>query len=698
MGALTRAYDWAGTPLGPPSQWPLSLRTTVNIVLNSRFPMFLWWGPDLIQFYNDAYRPSLGVNGKHPTALGQRGEECWPEIWPIIKPLLDQVLAGGEATWNEDQLIPFYRNGQIEDIYWTFSYSPVYDHNGEVAGVLTVCQETTRQVIAQRHLNLNQDRFQRLIEQDPVAMALFSGPQFVITMANERVLEYWGRTREQVMGRPLFEALPEASGQGFEELLTGVFTTGERFVAKELSVLLERSGELEPTYIDFVYEPFYEPDGRISGIMVVCTEITEQVVARHRMEASEARFRSLIEEAPVATCLFVGRNMQIEVANDLMLGYWGKDKTILGKPLQEGVPELMGQPFLAILDRVFTSGETYKAQNMPAELQIDGKLGTYYFDFTYKPLIDGAGEVYAIMDMAVDVTEQVLSGIKLKESEERYRKLSQQLEQQVLHRTQELATLNEALETTIKQLSEANNLLTLSNEQLQTFAYAASHDLQEPLRKIQQFSTMLKVRYAPSAGDEILYLDRMQAAAQRMSLLIEDLLSFSRLSYQPSLSMTTYLNEVVESVMSDLELRIAETGAHITVAPLPTVSGDPTQLGQLFQNLLTNAIKFSGSGRVPVIHISAHEVRDYQLPPGVLPVWPSKSYHRIDVQDQGIGFDEKYLDRIFQVFQRLHGRSEYPGTGIGLAICVRVVQNHGGAITARSMPGQGATFSVYLPG
>lgn len=698
MGSLTRAYDWAGTPLGPPSQWPLSLRTTVNIVLNSRFPMFLWWGTNLIQFYNDAYCPSLGLNGKHPTALGQRGEECWLEIWPIIRPLIDQVLVGGEATWSEDQLIPFYRNGQIEDIYWTFSYSPVYDHNGEVAGVLTVCQETTRQVIAQRHLKINQDRFQRLIEQDPVAMALFSGPQFVITLANERVLEYWGRTREQVMDRPLFEALPEASGQGFEELLTGVLTTGERFVAKELSVMLERNGVLAPTYIDFVYEPFYELDGRISGIMVVCTEITEQVLARHRMEASEARFRSLIEEAPVATCLFVGRTLQIEVANELMLGYWGKDKTVLGKPLEEGVPELVGQPFLAILDRVFTSGETYKAQNMQAELQIDGKLGTYYFDFTYKPLFDAAGKVYAIMDMAVEVTEQVLSGIKLKESEERYRKLSQELEQQVLHRTQELATLNEALETTNKQLNVSNNLLTSSNEQLQTFAYAASHDLQEPLRKIQQFSTMLKVRYAPSSGDEILYLDRMQAAAQRMSILIEDLLNFSRLSYQPSLSMATHLNEVVERVMSDLELRIAETGAQITVAPLPMVSGDPTQLGQLFQNLLTNAIKFSGSGRVPAVRISAHEVMADQLPPEVLPVRPSKLYHRIDVQDQGIGFDEKYLDRIFQVFQRLHGRSEYPGTGIGLAICVRVVQNHGGAITARSQPGGGATFSVYLPG
>lgn len=117
MGRLTRQFDWTTTPLGPPEQWPQSLRTTVSILLNARFPMFLWWGPDLIQFYNDAYRPSLGDNGKHPKALGQKGAACWPEIWPTIKPLIDSVMAGGDATWHEDQLVPIYRNGRLEDVY-----------------------------------------------------------------------------------------------------------------------------------------------------------------------------------------------------------------------------------------------------------------------------------------------------------------------------------------------------------------------------------------------------------------------------------------------------------------------------------------------------------------------------------------------------------------------------------------------------
>jgi len=147
MGELTRSFDWSQTILGSPEGWSQSLLTTVSIILNSKFPMFLWWGPELIQFYNDAYRPSLGeAGGKHPKALAQRGEDCWQEIWPVIKPLIDQVLAGGESIWSEDQLIPIYRNGKLEDVYWTFGYSKVSDETGNPAGVLVVCNETTDQV------------------------------------------------------------------------------------------------------------------------------------------------------------------------------------------------------------------------------------------------------------------------------------------------------------------------------------------------------------------------------------------------------------------------------------------------------------------------------------------------------------------------------------------------------------------------
>jgi len=147
MAQRTREFDWSSTPVGLIDNWPQSLRTTVSIMLRSKFPMFIWWGPELIQFYNDAYMPSMGNDGKHPAALGQRGEECWPEIWPVIYPLIKQVMDGGEATWSEDQLIPIYRNGHLEDVYWTFSYNAIISERGTVGGVLVVCYENTEKMV-----------------------------------------------------------------------------------------------------------------------------------------------------------------------------------------------------------------------------------------------------------------------------------------------------------------------------------------------------------------------------------------------------------------------------------------------------------------------------------------------------------------------------------------------------------------------
>ena len=152
-GELIRRLDWAGSPLGAIETWPIALKTALGIMLNSRFPMFLWWGPELIQFYNDAYTPSFG-QGKHPQAMGQRGRDCWGEIWPIIWPQIDDVLVRGKASWNEDQLVPILRNGRLEEVYWTYGYSPVFDDQGAIGGVLVVCTETTSRVLAARRVHV----------------------------------------------------------------------------------------------------------------------------------------------------------------------------------------------------------------------------------------------------------------------------------------------------------------------------------------------------------------------------------------------------------------------------------------------------------------------------------------------------------------------------------------------------------------
>jgi len=164
MGELIRSKNWSATSIGTPGNWPQSLRTTLNIILNCKFPMFLWWGPELICFYNDAYRPSLGDNGKHPVILGMPAKDAWAEIWEIIQPLIDTVLATGEATWSEDQLVPIFRNGKVEEVYWTFSYSPVMDEFGKVTGVLVTCAETTDKMITYKKLEENKERLEFAIE------------------------------------------------------------------------------------------------------------------------------------------------------------------------------------------------------------------------------------------------------------------------------------------------------------------------------------------------------------------------------------------------------------------------------------------------------------------------------------------------------------------------------------------------------
>src|SRR3954469_25516283 len=179
MRALCRAFDWATTPLGPVSDWSHALRTTVDIVLASRNPMFIWWGPELIQLYNDAYRPSLGQGDRHPRALGARGLEFWTDIWDAIGPQIEQVMTTGKPTWHEDQYLPIERNGRLEDVWWTYGYSPVRGDDGRIAGTLVVCLETTSRMAAERErarllhaLDLERRRLATVFQQAPAFLAI----------------------------------------------------------------------------------------------------------------------------------------------------------------------------------------------------------------------------------------------------------------------------------------------------------------------------------------------------------------------------------------------------------------------------------------------------------------------------------------------------------------------------------------------
>jgi two-component system, LuxR family, sensor kinase FixL len=236
--------------------------------------------------------------------------------------------------------------------------------------------------------------------------------------------------------------------------------------------------------------------------------------------------------------------------------------------------------------------------------------------------------------------------------------------------------------------------LERSNRDLEQFAYVASHDLQEPLHKIQAFSERLKTKSSADLGYEGRdYLERILNASHRMQILIDNLLSLSRVATKAERFISVDLAKVAQEVLADLEAQVEQTGAHVEIGDLPTIEADPLQMRQLLQNLISNALKFHRPHETPAVRVFSRASSEQRVIPGL----GRMALVDIVVQDNGLGFDEKYLDRLFQPFQRLHSRGQFAGTGIGLAICARIVGRHAGHITAKSAPGQGATFIATLP-
>jgi signal transduction histidine kinase len=306
----------------------------------------------------------------------------------------------------------------------------------------------------------------------------------------------------------------------------------------------------------------------------------------------------------------------------------------------------------------------------------------------------GAAYLLVMRDMA----QREKSATQMREANER-------LEERVRERTNAvhdvIASLRAEIETRRAAEAEAQHVaeeLQRSNRELEQFASVASHDLQEPLRKIQAFGDRLNTHARDQLGEKGRdYLERIMHAASRMRHLIDDLLAFSRVATKTQPFRPVDLNEVIREVLGDLESRLQQTGGTVEVEPLAAVSADPLQMRQLFQNLIGNALKFQRPGVPPVVEIRGKmEAAADSAPPGDGEGNPGLRL-RVTVRDNGIGFDAAYRERIFELFQRLHGRNEYEGTGIGLAICKKIVDRHGGTITADATPNKGATFSLTLP-
>jgi PAS domain S-box-containing protein len=298
MGELIRSINWDTTPLGSPDSWPDPLKMAISIMLSTPFPMYIAWGHEYTQLYNDGYRPILG-SSKHPQAMGISTKETFAEIWHIIGSMFDGVMDGNPVGF-PDFMLPLDRNGYIEECFFDFSYSPIYYPNREVGGVLVTVIETTENKKNLAKIAQREEHFRSIIEQAPVAIASLTGRELVVEAANSQMLEFWGKSKD-IIGKDLAVALPELKGQPFLDILDQTYTTGKTYIGNEARALMGHQGGLKESYFNFIYQPEKDSSGQTHSVIVVAHEVTELVNSRKALETAYEQIRLSKEAAQLGT-------------------------------------------------------------------------------------------------------------------------------------------------------------------------------------------------------------------------------------------------------------------------------------------------------------------------------------------------------------------------------------------------------------
>lgn len=723
---------------------------------------------DLNYIFTYANKALLTMWGKSAEdAIGKGLRENGYEEWhaEMHEREIDQVA----STKKSIRGTVSFPHAELGRRIYDYIFAPVFNEKGEVEAVAGTTRDITEIKLAEEKIQLSENRFRKMIHQTPAPTLVLKGDDLVIEQINNHMLQMIGRG-EEIIGMRLIDVLPELEGQYVWEQVLNVYNKGIPFDQSEVLVPHNRTGELRNYYYNLAYRPLIE-DGQITGMIQVAVEVTQQVVARQKMEESESRFRALVNASSDLVYrmdadwmimhslegdgLFT--NSEGQVSNWL-------DKFIHNSDLQRAV-NLISQ---SIIDKSIFEME-HRVTNP------DGSIGWVFSRVV--PILDENDKIVEWFGTASNITSQKELQEVIKESEEKFRQLADLVPQiiwtakpdgfvdyynsrwyeytgfdedkfgdsswiPVLHpddmdlvkefwyysvengnpyqiefRIKNIYTkeyrwfLSKAVPIKDKSgiitkwfgtctdihehksitekleilVADRTKELQRSNDDLQQFAHVASHDLKEPVRKIKTFLSRLEDHLDGKLDESSTrYIERIHVAADRMFNMIDGVLAYSKINADSQKTTLVDLNETIRNIETDLEIALQKSGGKILYQNLPKLQGASVLLYQLFYNLINNSIKFAKDGTAPIINIMAQIDQD-------------SNFAVITLEDNGIGFTSNQTNQIFETFTRLNPKDRYEGTGLGLSLCKKIAERHGGTITASGIPDQGAVFTITLP-
>ncbi|KUG08709.1 PAS domain-containing sensor histidine kinase [Solirubrum puertoriconensis] len=682
---------------------------------------------------------------------------------------MNNVYQTGETFFGNEVLLTVEQldGGPAKDVYFTFTYQ-AYQENGVTVGISIFAYDVTEQVLAKRQREAQQAQLAELFEQAPVAIVVMQGPEHRIEVVNPPAAQIWGHTQEEVLGKPLLEALPEVRDQGFKELLDRVAATGEAFVAQEVTAVLPRDGEMKTVYLNFVYQPLRDLQGLVNGVAAVAVDVSEQVAARRRVERNEQELRTLTDAidqlvwtaSPAGELEFfnaqwyryTGSSWEQSRGTGWTLYYHPSDLPLLQQLWKESQQNgtayhlearlrdaegtyrwflIRAQPLRDASGRILrwfgTNTDIDERRHQEQELARAGEL--------VRATLDSSADMIQVLDAVRDANGRIIDfrwrllnavatsslggdmvgrrlceyhpGVKESgvferfvqvmetgepqryELEYRHEQFNGWFEQSAVRLGDGLVTITADI-TVRKQaeqhLQATNEQLRRTNIDLDNFIYTASHDLKAPITNIEGLLYLLRDELPVEAlRNEYVEvtLTRMMESVERFKRTIENLTDVSKLQKEHSQAATAVqLAPVVEEVRLDLGPLLQESRARlqIDVAGVPAVLISEKNLRSVVFNLLSNALKYRAPEREPDIRVRARVQDEFTV---------------LEVTDNGLGIDPAFQSKLFTMFQRFHDHVE--GTGVGLFMVKRIVENAGGQINVRSQLGAGTTFTVSLP-